>query len=884
MISSGTKRGLAAAAVSAMAVAGLPFLASSASAADATALQLAYVGPTRDAGTTGGLLILKMKGVTGVDDFSKLKVAATNLTDSASDVNQTIGDPTLIDFQPDGATNRFGGADGYSEAYFLVPVDTTSVGDTFKYAAYWDNDDAGTNSVPDVDTNDQRVQVTGKTTGAPASLSIAPAKQTAPENVDSGDYTLTLKDSGGNVTQLSGTEQVDLTGSGGTTITETEDNVAADNFTITQTEALNGTATFTAANGTADLYTITAAANGFTASNATAQLDVTAAATGISESQIDIVTGKDAWDGFGGGPDYSLGDTVPVRIDQQSVTINFKTTSADAGKTVLVNVNGNGGDVTFGGEDDKTYTTVLNGSGAGSITITPDAGTISTNDWMEITSPSVAGGDIAWVQWQNPSLDDVVSSADTYVSAFGGSVDVTAKAVDQFGDPISGVYLAVQRTGGANEDAAPGAKKATGADGTATFTLTDTKATVASHDPDDVTIYTYSDPNAAPGAWDDDYAGGTIVYTADGQGADFTLYNDAFNTEASSYDPALNPILPLTDADADSATEYNEVGISGGTTGTPVTVTATNGALVLTDVPDAEALTDGAASVDGKIGDDFYIVGTKTGLTTVTVASGGRTKSTTMLVKAATDNRSTARNVAVTGPEKVNGGDTATFVVAVTDAFGNPVPGRSVNDLVIAVTGPASLQDTDAETDENGELTLTVRADNDADSAIGVRVRAVADSDQFGASENNLDASDAPGDDTAPGLAASVQNATASIDDVTNIQALQDAVDEAQAAVDVAKNNVQNAQGDLNVAKAEKNVAKSEKKHAHKALKKAKKHHSGVKAAQRNYRLAKGDYKIAKAKVTAAKHKVANAKDTLAAKQADLAAAQAALDAAQSDS
>ncbi|MEP9363912.1 Ig-like domain-containing protein [Nocardioides sp. CN2-186] len=881
MISSGTKRGLAAAAVSAMAVAGLPFLASSASAAVDPAMQLAYVGPTRDAGTYGGLVIVKVKGISSSELATHTKVAGSNLTSSASNGNQTIGSPTLVGFESDDATNRFGGADGWDEAYYIVPVDTTSVGDSFAYALYDDVDGNGTAGTPDVDTNDQRVQVTGKTTGAPTSMAISPAKQTAPEGIDSGDYTLTLKDSSGNVTQLSGTEAVALSGSGGTTITETEDN-ATDNSTITGPEALNGTATFTANNADADLYTITAAASGFTSANATAQLDVTAAATGISESQIDIVTGKDAWDGFGGGPNYTLGDTVPVRVDQQSVTVNFKTTAANAGKTVIVNVSGNGGDVTFGGKDTKSFTTVLDSNGAGSITITPDAGTISTNDWMDITSPSVAGGDIAWIQWQNPSLDDVVTNADTYVSAYGGSVSVTAKAVDQFGDPISGVYLAVRRTGGANEDAAPGAKKATGADGTATFTLTDSKATAASHNPDVITIYSYSDPNAAPGNWDDSWSGGQVVYTADGMGADYTLYNDAFNTEAAAYDPSLNPILPLTDADANLATEYNQIGISGGTPGAPVSVSATNGALILKN--GEELLKDASASDTGTIGDSFYVIGTKTGLTTVTVTSGGRTKTTTMLVKAATNNLSTARNVSVTGPDRILGGDTSTFVVTVTDAFGNPVPNRSVNDLAISVTGPASLQDSDTATDANGQLKLTVRADNDADSPIGVRVRALVDGDQFGALENNKLGTDAAGANTAPGLTASVQNALVSVTDVVNIAALQKAVDDAQAAVDLAQNNLDNAKGDLSVAKTEQKVAKKDVKQAKKALKKAKKHHKGVDNAKKNLNEAKGAKQIADSKVKAAQKKVDNAKETLAAKQADLAAAQKALEDAQSDS
>ena len=63
MISSGIKRGLAASAVSALAVAGLPLLASSASAAAGDSIAVAWVGPVLNGGTMGGVVVLKTKGV-----------------------------------------------------------------------------------------------------------------------------------------------------------------------------------------------------------------------------------------------------------------------------------------------------------------------------------------------------------------------------------------------------------------------------------------------------------------------------------------------------------------------------------------------------------------------------------------------------------------------------------------------------------------------------------------------------------------------------------------------------------------------------------------------------------------------------------------------------
>lgn len=865
MNSSGIKRGLAATAVSALAVAGLPFLANSASAAPGDSMTTAYVGPVRYDGDQGGLVVFKTKGLTAGDE-ANLAVIGSNLTSPANSANQTV---TVLGatFVADDASNDFGGADGFDEIHVLVDVETPAAGDSFAYAAWIDD-----NTDTDVDSNEARAQVSGTTTGEPTSMSIAPAKQTVPEGVESDDYTLTLKDSAGRLTQLQTTEQVDMY-DGGSTLSD---------YTLDSMEALTGTATFTASSGTADLYTITAESNGFTAADATAKLDVVEAADGITEDEVDIVSGKDAWDGFGSNGAFTFGNNVPIRVDQKSFTIVFDSPS-NAGKTVLILADGDS-DVTFDGKETKSYSTVLDQDGQGSITVTPDASSIHNGDEVDITSPSSYNGTIADMNWESPELDDILSEADTYLSAFGGSVDVTVTAVDQFGDPLEGVILAVDRDNGANDDAQPGAKKVTNGNGQATFTLTDTKATQASHNPDDVYVYTYDNVNDAPGDWNDWYWVGQVVYSADGTGDDFTLYNDALNTEAASYNPALNPLVPLSDAIVDGWQQYgwftvneeNEIGIDGGTPGAPVTVSATNGALVLESGEDF--LAEGAATETGQIGDTFRIIGTKTGLTTVTVTSGGRTHSTQMLVEADDPNYYSGRHLAIEAPEKAKAGESATFPVTVTDDFGNPVTEFDVDDLDIVVTGPADLQETDAETDENGVINVTVSLDADADSPVGVKVS--SNDYQFGALANHLEENDGTSP-TAPGLSASVDSVTGTVTNVVNIAALEAAVAAAQEKVDARTDALQDARFNVRIAKAERNNAQDAVDQARKDLRQAKKDGKGVKAARKALRQAKADLEIAQLKLDQAKEVRSRAKDRLEAAIAELEAAQAALEEAQ---
>lgn len=890
--SSGIKRGLAATAVAALAVTGIPALASSASAASGDEIQFVAAGPTRDSvdgAAIGGYIVLKTKGITEAEAEASLAVIGTDLSSPANNANQTIVPnltPALVQFMADGATNPFGGADGYDEIYVPVKVDTASAGQTANYAIYL-NDDA----TPGVQSTEPRAAVQQATSGAPAALSIAPVSQTAPVGVNSGDYTATVKDSAGRTTQLMGAEDFDLSATGGSgTVTFSDAELDAADF------VQRGTATFKAQADNTGLYTLTAAgdvdtdgagadvADGPTGVSATAQLDVVAAASGITQGEVDVVTGADTREGFNGANTGA----VTVRPDQANVTLNIKSPS-NAGKTVSVTANS--ANVTFGGATSKTYTTTLNAQGVGSIVVAVDPASIASGDSFTVTGSGIN----ITATYEAPAVTaaGVTADAATYLSSFGGTVNPTITVTDQYGTPVSGVYVTVDRQGGANAADAESARVATNAQGKASFSLTDTSTGVGPKAKDDLVVTVYPGAiGAVPLVAAADKA--DIVYSQTGTGADFTVTVDGQLPAGSAYDPMNLFVNPLTDTTADDAgdslDETITLGITGGTAGAPFTVTVDNGALLLkgseTRLSQASATDSGVLPATGA--NAFQIIGTKSGLVNVTVTSGGKTQTAQVSVKALSQSTApgdllaapgTARNVSLEGPESANAGDVVNFTATVTDAFGNPVAGVSAAAFSTLVTGGGQVVGTSNQSNAAGEITFQVQIADGANDTVGLQI--TGNGADFGAAANRLTAASTT--DDGAGLTASENVASATIADVDNIEELEQAVEDAQEKVDNRQDALDVAQGNLTVAQAEKQVAQSNVKAAKKDLKQAKKKNKGVRAAKAALRNAQGDLKVAKAKVQAAKASVATAQQRLADAQAELEAAQQELEDAQNN-
>ncbi|MDN4172408.1 Ig-like domain-containing protein [Nocardioides sp. SOB77] len=775
MNSSGIKRGLAVSAISALAVAGIPALASPASAETGDVIQVQSVGPARNGGTEGALVVLNVRNVTPAN----LKVIGTDLTNSPNNANQSVQLVAAGPVVTSGTANDTTPNDGLDQITVRVRVTTPAAGSTANFAIFEDDAEANPDTDtdgggPDTDTDgpaqpngngtvevdEARAPVAVQTSGPVASVDITPANQTAPQGTASSAYTVTIRDNAGRLTQLSGAEDIELNAPGAVTINGGD---------ITADEIRSGSATFTAQSGTPGLYTIEAIADDAPNNGSdTATLDVVGGATFTNANELDVVTGADSWNGFGdqGAGDITNdapADDISVRVDQTSIRLDFRS-PANAGGTVVLTVTGNG--VTFGGKNSTTVSTVLDANGVGSVTITPDAGTIQDTDSIDVVG---SGLDLDF-NFDRAEITSVESAADTYVSAIDGNVTIPVTVLDQFGLPVAGAQVDARRTGPSNIDAQPQARKTTDANGQATFTFTDVNAVPNGQDSVLFQVFPDQFSNAVV---DTDTA--TIRYTTDGVGRDFTISLDNTNTGGSAYNPASVTTIPLTDTNANTAAEFIDVAIAGGETGAPVTVSVDNGALILKN--GETRLAQGSATETGVIGTDtFDIIGTKSGLVTLTVTSAGRTKTAQFTVSPQND-QSQARNVSVSGPAEAEADDEqVTFTAVVTDAFGNPIQGFFAGNLNVQVSGPGELQDTDAVSNAQGQIKLNVRLDDDAVGPVTIRVQGVPGFGfQFGAQANRINAGDTT--DTGPGLSASSNVAEATVNVKEDVPDETDPVD-----------------------------------------------------------------------------------------------------------
>ena len=874
MNSSGIKRGLAAGAVAALAVTGLPFLASSAHAAGTASLVSS--GPTRNGGDVGGMQVVVVTGLPDADpgtagiqtDADLLKIANSALTSTTG----IPGNPTFV------SAPVFTGGGGNGAFTASVRGGLPTDGDTLAYALWYDIDDDGV-----VDGDEPRVQVSNVLTGAPASVEIDPVEQTTTGGTKSGLYTATVKDAAGRVTQLSGSETATLTSNSADTSFNWIDQLASQTgvekpYTVALTAAQNpmGTVKFNATDTSTAPVTRTLTAN-LGGKTATAKLNIAKTATGLTAADLDVVTGADTWNGFGGG---AFGTPVSVRVDQGTIKLdiadNDTTTPApNGGASLVVTFTGTGG-VTFGGKTSTTQLVSLDAAAKGTVSVTPDAGSITEDGGINVTS-SAFGGTVA-LTYDRPTASAATTAPDAkaYVTKIGGTTAVTVTVKDQFGNPVtSPAQVALVRAGRtANNGTTP--RVTPDASGKAVFNLVDAGTTAGS---ETFTINLYKDQfDASPVTG---IAGGTITYNADGVGP-------AFSATAGTAS-----ILPLTDGAANAGTDASVITVGASTAGVPnaaATVSVDNGALILGASANLDKATPSKSiQLDAAGGATFTVVGTKTGPVTVTITSGGVTKTVALTVAQAAAGGAviaTARNVALEGPEgeKAVAGSTVTFTATVTDAFGNPVAGVPVAHLPLVVNGPANLQSSDAATNAAGKLTYTVLLTDNANSAVTARVTGINPSGsatptpQFGAAADSVTGTTK----TEPGLTASQNTDSVTISDVVNLRQLEQAVADAEDAVDEAQADVDAANDDLVVAQAEKKVAQQAVKAAKQDLKKAKKQKKGVKAAKKELRSAKAQLTIAKAKVSSAQNKVTRAEAKLTKAQAELEAAEQALEDAQS--
>jgi len=879
MTSSGIKRGLASTAIAALAVAGLPFLASSASALD-EGMTLVTTGPLRNGGTLGGAVVLTVSGATLADidsdsdptnglTGSKLKLKASDLT-AAAPFGAAIN-ATASRFAPTTTPGTY-------TVLLYVTASTPSDGTAVSYAVYLDN---GT-TVGTVEGREARTQVTSTTTGVPTSIEVTPASLSAPQNVLSDAYTGSLKDAGGRVTQLSGAETLDLGAAGNTTISVRDEpsNPLAPAFgsappvgttpatgvtSLGASKVTLGTFGFKASDPDVATATIPVALTGATATAKSVNLVVTKAVTGLTAADIDVVTGADSWNGFGGG---AFGVAKAIRTDQTAIKVDVSDANdatnpkLNGNATMSVTYTGSGG-ITFGGKTSVTKTVTLDDAAKGFVTADVDAASITDAGVVTITSAAWAGNLI--LNYARPSAQTPTTDSPVYVTKIGQPTTVVVTVKDQFGNPVaSPAQVSITRTpvGPRTANAGTTARQTVDSTGQATFTLPDAGTTAGD---ENLTFNVFDDALDSVAVTS---GAAKITYTTDGLGLDFGV-------AGITTDPAANVDVPMTDAVPTDDVDAEVIDITGGTPNASATISVDGSAVVMAVGGDlAHSAASKTISLDGTGAGQVVVAGTKTGVITMTVTSAGRTKTSKFTVKQDGTVAGTARNIAITGPDHVAAGSSAAFSVTVTDAFGNPVPGVTAANLGITVNGPGNIQSTDAVTNASGVLVVNVLMTDNANSAL--IVRAAGTGAQFGKPANSVVVAN-----DAPGITASQSPTTFTVTDVRNIAELQKAVDDAQKVLDTANDSLATAQGDKTVAVAKQDVARAAVNNAEKDVKWAKKHHKGVKVAKAALRAAKGDKKVADAEVKAANNvvklwqaRVAAAEEALAAAEAELAAAQ----------
>ncbi len=857
----------------------------------------AVIGPVRNGGTEGAKIVVKTKAV----NTGNLAVEALPADNTQAVL---ISQSAVV---PDDATNPNGGLDGFDEITLYVALRTPQAGDTAKFTIY--NDENGNNNIGPAEARQTFTKVTA---GPVKNVQITPSSQSAPVGVNSGNYTISATDDQNRPTQLTGTEEFGLTSApaGVAFFGAGDDDAPLAGFEVNALELRDGTAAFQARGpvvNTTYVLTATGANNGgagnvLNNTVTTSATLITFAQAALTRDEVNVVTGADSCATFNSCA-ISPG-AATVRSDQAAIKFDIQGSDVaapfgvadDANTTVAVTVASAPGNLTFGGAASQTITTVLDSDGRGSFTVNVDPASILDGRSFTVNG---SGFNNFVVTYGPSAATQVTPTATTYISKFGGTVNVEATVTDAFGAPVSGAWVSVRRNGGVNADATESPRKQTGADGTVTFALTDTKATAVANNSDNVLFSVYATSTSVGALATDNTA--RILYNADGLGGDFNFTVDGLAINAASYNPANVLVEPLIDGVVGgtfgtAASETLDIVISGGTPGAPATVSVDGGSLLLT--PAQTLLSQGRASRTTAFSNpggtlNLRVIGTTDGLKTITVVSGGRTKTAQFTVKSrANDGLRSGRNIAITGDTTAEPGAIVTFIAKVTDAFGNPAVGfgntgnTSIN---VQVTGDARLQDTDALTDSNGEYRVRVKLDDDADGDITVKVTGF--NAQFGAGANQLFAGDTT--NTAPGLTASVLSATATVavDDIQgNLDELEAAVEAAQAAFSAALAELQGAQGQVNVAKAQLKANQADKagaraalRQAQKALKKARNNGGNVGKAQA--RVARSKRQLAKEvrQVTVSKVRLRNAKalkkDAFAAKEQARIAYEAAVQA-----
>ncbi len=218
-----------------------------------------------------------------------------------------------------------------------------------------------------------------------------------------------------------------------------------------------------------------------------------------------------------------------MRVDQNTIRFDFDAADTEAGANVLLSVDGFGG-VTFAGEDTASYTTTLDATGNGSITVTADAATIQDGDGFDV---DINGFDQEIV-FERAEADSIDGESARYFCQLDAECTVTAVVKDQFGNPVTSGEVEARAHRPVERRHHPAAQA--GRAPTARWTSRSPTSNAVNDGTDTVQFQYFVDQFDNTADLTDTST--TIKYTTTGQGNDYVISLDGENTEATDYEPA----------------------------------------------------------------------------------------------------------------------------------------------------------------------------------------------------------------------------------------------------------------------------------------------------------------------------------------------------------
>ncbi len=560
-----------------------------------------------------------------------------------------------------------------------------------------------------------------------------------------------------------------------------------------------------------------------------AKTDLTLTATGVLAADQLVKSNVDTTTAY----------TLPTSTTSAKLRINIDNGSdvavADQPITVKTTWSGNYATASVTPATSTTTTSTTDAFGNIDLTITnsaPLAGAVATvtitgYGYTAGTSRGpVAGSSIVTLTWAAPKATTItVIDPTASVKVKTGTTNVlTVSVKDQFGALMAGEALqpSLSSTSANYSATTTYAAITTGAAGTATFSLTDAKATTATSDV--VSFASISNSAATAGSFTLSYvatlptvATMTGYYSNTHTGTASTLvpstgiYGDTASAKltivnARDLSKTLAAFADGVDDDM-IAVRFKAVDSTGAAaTGAAVTITAPTGGHIIGATGTPVASRTVAVDANGYVA--FQILATASGSLTWTATSGTITTSVTAHV--AVPGNAAARTVAITGATSgTSNGDGVPMTVTVKDRYGNAVSGVS---LTLSATGVAAFAGgatTQAfTTDSTGTYTFQavsyvaaggvgtykVSASNatDAASIAGyVGATAVDSTLAAGVSSATATVTFAAGEDAAAANAQAALDAAAEATDAAN--AATDAANAAAEAADAATAAAQDA-------------------------------------------------------------------------------------------